>query len=89
MTTYVSYLLCGTRADKPHKMRLVHKTELTMLEVHKRLMYIESCQLCYAVYGDETTYNFTTKPSILTSVHSTDHQFFILLTKQQFVVTNG
>jgi hypothetical protein len=88
MTTYVSYLLCGTQADKPDKLCLIHKTELIEHGVHKQLIYIERWQSCYAVYGDETTHNFTAKPSILTSVRSTDHQFFISLTKQQSAITN-
>jgi hypothetical protein len=86
--TYVSYLLCGTKADKPDRMCLIHKTEFTGHEIHKRLIYNESWQLCYALYGDETTTKFTAKPSILTSVRSTDHQFFISLIIQQFVATN-
>jgi hypothetical protein len=86
MTTYVSCLLCATQADKPDKLCLIHKTEFTGHEVHKRLIYIDRCQLRYAVYGDKTTSNFTAKPSTLASVRSTDHQFFISLMKQQFVV---
>ena len=55
MTTYVSYLLCGTQTDKPYELCLIHKTEFTRLEVHKRSVYIESWQLCYAQgFGGET-----------------------------------
>jgi hypothetical protein len=87
MTTYVSYLLCGALADRLDKLRLIHKTDFTRHEVHKRFIYNESWQLYYEVYGDETTHNFTAKPSILTSVRRTDHQFFISLKQQQFVIT--
>ena len=70
-------MLCGTQADNPDKLCLIHKTDFTGHEVHKRLIYNESWQLCSAIYGDETTHNFTAKHSILTTVCSTDHQFFI------------